>query len=40
MTSEQELEGLRGQAKYFEDALQEINRRIQELEGAGQEEKK
>jgi hypothetical protein len=40
MTSEQELEALKGQAKYFEDALQEINKRIQELETAGQEEKK
>ncbi|KPL18815.1 MAG: hypothetical protein AMJ92_06205 [candidate division Zixibacteria bacterium SM23_81] len=37
---EQELEGLKDQAKYFEDALQEINKRIQELETAGQEEKK
>ncbi|MCK4597197.1 DUF5320 domain-containing protein [bacterium] len=40
MTSEQELEGLKGQAKYFDDALQDINKRIQELEAAGQEEKK
>jgi len=40
MTSQQELEVLKGQAKYFEDALQEINKRVQELETAGQEEKK
>jgi hypothetical protein len=39
-TPEQELEVLKGQAKYFQDALQDISKRIQELETAGQEEKK
>jgi hypothetical protein len=39
MSAEQELEVLKGQAKYFEDALQDINKRIEELEAAGQEKK-
>jgi hypothetical protein len=33
MTGEQELETLQGQAKYIEDALQDIRKRLEELEG-------
>jgi len=32
MTREQELDVLKGQAEYFEDALEGINKRIKELE--------
>jgi hypothetical protein len=32
ITAQQELEGLKGQAQYFEDALDEIKKRIEELE--------
>ena len=32
MTKQQELDGLKGQAEYFEDALDGIKKRIQELE--------
>ena len=32
ITPEQELEGLKQQAQYFKDALEEINKHIQELE--------
>ena len=32
VTVEQELEGLKQQAQYFKDALEEINKHIQELE--------
>lgn len=33
ITKEQELEALKGQAKYFEDALEDIHRQLEELEG-------
>lgn len=33
ITKEQELEALKGQAKYFEDALQDIRKQLEELEG-------
>jgi len=32
ITKEQEIETLKGQAKYFEDAVEEIRKRIQDLE--------
>ena len=32
LTSEQELDALKGQAKYFEDSLEGIQKRIKELE--------
>jgi hypothetical protein len=32
MTVEQELDGLKKQAEYFQDALGQINQRIQQLE--------
>ena len=32
MTKQQELDGLKGQAEYFEDALAGINKRIEELQ--------
>jgi hypothetical protein len=32
MTSEQELEGLKQQAEYFKDALDDISKRIEQLE--------
>ncbi|MBN1125681.1 MAG: DUF5320 domain-containing protein [Sedimentisphaerales bacterium] len=32
VTAQQELEGLKGQAEYFEDALDGIKKRIEELE--------
>lgn len=32
MTTEQELDGLKNQAEYFQDALNEINNRISQLE--------
>jgi hypothetical protein len=32
MTKEQELDGLKGQAEYFEDALEGIKKRIEELQ--------
>jgi len=38
MTAQQELDGLKGQAEYFEDALDGINKRIQELESKTKEE--
>ena len=37
-TRQQEIEALQGQAKYFENALAEINKRISDLEVEGQEE--
>jgi hypothetical protein len=37
MTSEQELAGLKQQAEYFSNALDEINRRIEEMQKAEQE---
>ena len=36
LTSEQELEALKGQAKYFEDSLEGIQKRIKELEKKGE----
>ena len=36
-TPEQEVELLKGQAEYFEDALDGIKKRIEELEAAGKE---
>ena len=38
ITAEQELAGLKEQAQYFQNALDEISKRIQELETAKQEE--
>jgi len=35
MTAQQELDGLKGQAEYFEDALDGIKKRIEELEAEG-----
>lgn len=35
VTAEQELEQLKGQAEYFEDALDGIKKRIEELEAKG-----
>ena len=32
MTREQEMDALKGQAEYFEDALEGIKKRIEELE--------
>ena len=37
MTAHQELDGLKGQAEYFEDALDGIKKRIGELEAEGKE---
>ncbi len=38
VTAEQELAGLKEQAQYFKNALDDINKRIEELETAKQEE--
>lgn len=38
ITAEQELAGLKEQAQYFQNALDEISKRIEELETAKQEE--
>jgi hypothetical protein len=35
MTSEQQIDALKGQAEYFEDALDGIRKRIEELEAKG-----
>ena len=35
MSAEQQLDGLKGQAEYFEDALEGIRKRIAELEAKG-----
>ncbi|MFC1683485.1 hypothetical protein ACFL0G_04710 [Candidatus Zixiibacteriota bacterium] len=40
MSPEEEIKSLKGQRKYFESAIQEINKRIQELKTADQDEKK
>jgi hypothetical protein len=40
MTSEQELEGLKQQAEYFQDALDEIKERMKELESQAAKTKK
>ena len=40
MTPEEEIEVLKDQAEYFENALREINKRIQELTGVGQDDNK
>ena len=37
MTAQQEIDGLKGQAEYFEDALDGIKKRIGELEAEGKE---
>ena len=37
VTPQQELEGLKGQAEYLEDALDGIKKRIEELQQAGKE---
>ncbi len=37
MTREQETETLKGQAEYFEDALDGIRKRIEELEAKAEE---
>jgi hypothetical protein len=39
-TSQQEVDGLKGQAEYLEDALEGINKRIAELEAKAQAEAK
>ena len=39
-TKEQELDTLKGQAEYFEDALEGIRKRIDELQAAPSEETK
>ena len=38
LTAEQELDGLKKQAEYFQDALGQINRRIEQLEANTQRE--
>ena len=40
MTQEQELDALKGQAEYFEDALEGIRKRIEELQAGPSEEAK
>jgi hypothetical protein len=40
MTAEQELEGLKQQAEYFQDALDEIKERMKELESQAAKTKK
>ena len=40
MTAEQELDGLKGQAEYFEDALEGIKKRIEELQAQASEKAK
>jgi len=35
VSAQQELDGLKGQAEYFEDALEGIKKRIEELEAEG-----
>jgi len=37
VTAKQELDALKGQAEYFEDALDGIKKRIEELEAEGKE---
>ena len=37
MTAQQELDGLKGQAEYFEDALDGIKKRIEELQNKAKE---
>jgi len=37
MTKEQELDALKGQAEYFEDALEGMKKRIRELEAKTEE---
>jgi hypothetical protein len=36
LTSEQELEGLKGQAEYLENSLEQIKARIEALQGRNQ----
>jgi hypothetical protein len=38
-TSQQELDALKGQSEYFEDALEGIKKRIAELEATAEEKK-
>jgi hypothetical protein len=40
MTAEQELDALKGQAEYFEDALEGIKKRIEELQSKASEKAK
>ena len=38
MTNQQQIDALRGQAEYFEDALDGIKKRIEELGAEGKEQ--